>query len=423
MRVTLEPQFKQTAEVRVPSSKSLSHRALIAAALTEGTSFLRGIDLSKDIEATMNAMTAFGASFDMGKEGITVCGGRRTGGGCARVIDCLESGSTLRFLIPLAALDETETLFKGHGRLMERPQSVYEKIFREQSLLFEKSEEGLRIKGPLRAGNFRVEGNVSSQFISGLLFALPLLKEDSAVTVTPPFESAAYVTLTIDALKSAGIEIEQDGLTFRIRGGQSYRPVNSRVSGDDSQAAFFAVLALLSKTEIRVQGMDHDSHQPDHVIVDVIRKAGGLVRKTEDGYCFSYSDLKPFDADLSGCPDLGPVLFALAAALKGTSVFSGTERLKIKESDRIGAMREELSKTGVSVIEKDGKVFVTGPAKFPENVVFRGHNDHRIVMALSVLSAVSRLPAVIEGAEAVSKSYPGFFDDLEKAGMKVTYDQ
>ncbi|MBQ7992853.1 MAG: 3-phosphoshikimate 1-carboxyvinyltransferase [Solobacterium sp.] len=423
MRVTLEPQFTKTAEIRAPSSKSLSHRALIAAALAEGTSFLRDIDMSKDIEATMSAMKAFGASFELSEEGITVHGGFREGEDNPRGIDCLESGSTLRFLIPIAALDETETLFRGHGRLMERPQSVYEKLFAQQNLLFEHTEEGLRVKGPLKAGSYTVEGNVSSQFISGLLFALPLLQEDSEITVVPPFESSAYVTLTVDALKKAGIEIEQDGLTFRIKGGQTYRSVNSRVSGDDSQAAFFAVLALLEGMEITVHGMDHDSHQPDHVIVDMIQKAGGAVKETEDGYCFSGGELKPFEADLSGCPDLGPVLFALAAAADGTSVFTGTERLKIKESDRIASMREELAKVGAEVKEEDGKVFVSGPAVFHENVIFEGHNDHRIVMALSVLCALSACPVIMEGAQAVSKSYPGFFEDLEKTGMKVTYDQ
>lgn len=421
MRVTLEPQFLTQARVRIPSSKSVGHRLLIASALAKGTSALKGIGRSADIEATMNALRAFGAGFEEKGDTILVHG-IAAFEDQARVIDCGESGSTLRFLIPLAALSEAETLFTGRGRLMARPQGVYEKIFAEQNLLFCHTAEGIRIKGPLKAGKYTVEGNISSQFISGLLFALPLLEADSEITVREPFESSAYVTLTQNALKAAGIRIEQNGLTFRIKGKQTYQAVNAAVDGDDSQAAFFAALALTHQMPVAVEGIAHDSAQPDHVIFSLVSKAGADVRETEEGYLIEPGRIQPLQADLSQCPDLGPVLFALAAAAEGTSVFTGTMRLRIKESDRVAAMQEELTKLGCRMDIDGDTVYVHGMPEIEGGVELDSHNDHRIVMALAILSARALNPVKIEGAEAINKSYPDFFRDLEKAGMKVSYD-
>lgn len=421
MRVTLEPHFTGPAEAGIPSSKSLGHRALIAAALAEGTSFLYGLGMSKDIEATMNAMKTFGAVFEQQGDQVTVhgCGGKLY---ADTAIDCCESGSTLRFLIPLAALDGTETRFSGQGRLMKRPLDVYEKIFAEQNLPFEQSEEGVRLCGPLKAGVYTVDGNISSQFISGLLFALPLLDGDSEIRIKEPFESASYVTLTLETLKAAGIRIGQEGLTFRVPGNQTYRPVRLTVDGDDSQAAFFAGLALTARIPVSVHGISHESKQPDHVIFSLLKDFGARISETEDGYLVCPEEIKAIHADLSDCPDLGPVLFALAGTAEGTSVFTGCGRLRIKESDRIAAMQEELAKLGVRLEAEDDTVYVTGTESIQGGVTLDGHNDHRIVMALSVLAACAQKPVSIEGAQAVNKSYPGFFSDLEKTGMEVTYD-
>lgn len=406
--------------VAVPASKSLSHRALLAASLCKGTCLIRNLGTSRDIQATRGAMEHFGARFEDTEDGVIVHGTPRPvyDGG---VVDCIESGSTLRFLIPVAAMQEQEAVFSGHGRLMERPQTVYEEIFRSRGLLFEKKDGQLHVRGPLTGGTYEVEGNISSQFISGLLFALPLAEKDSTIIVRPPFESESYVGLTEDVLAKAGIRIERDGLTFHIAKGQHYSVRELSVPGDDSQMAFFAAEALIRNAKIEVTNADHDSRQGDHVIVDHIRSFGGHAAETEKGYCFSGGKLHSTEIDLGDCPDLGPVLFALASRAEGETVFTHCERLRIKESDRIACMEEELAKLGCFMESEGGTVRVRGITPVRGGAHLSGHNDHRIVMALSVLASSSEVPVYIHGAEAVSKSYPDFFRDLSGTGVKVEY--
>lgn len=407
---------KEGAFISLPSSKSLSHRALITAALATGVSKIDGVAISKDIEATMRAMSALGASFTVNGNTITVKGAGsllKSDG----VVDCGESGSTLRFLIPLFALLEKETVFTGHGKLMERPQSVYEELFEKQSLQFEKDGSFLKLKGPLHGGYFSLPGDVSSQFFSGLLFALPLCKEDSVIEILAPFESSSYVNLTIEALRKAGVQATLKDNILHIPGNQTYHSFETTVEGDDSQMAFYAEMALIHQAEVEVGNVSHDSMQGDHIIIDFACQSGAKVIETEKGYLFAGGHGKAITADLSNCPDLGPALFALATQLEGTSIFTGCGRLRIKESDRIACMEEELRKLGCDISSKGDQVTVKGKTELNRNVILHGHNDHRIVMALAVLASISD-GCIIEDGQAVSKSYPHFFDDFRACGME-----
>ena len=385
------------SSIKAPPSKSMTHRMLICAGLAEGTSRIRGAAMSQDILATLDCLRALGAacrvepSTDQSVD-ITVTGTDIFHIPEGAVLLCRESGSTLRFLLPSALLGGRSVWMTGSGRLMERPLSVYENLCREGGLLFDKKADSLLVRGPLKAGSFVIPGNISSQFVSGLLIALPLLEEDSIMKILPPVESGPYIEMTIAAMKRSGVTVEKtDALTFRIPGKQKYRPCVQAVEGDWSNAA--SLLAM----GIRVDGLDVQSLQGDRC-------------------CLSYlSQLKKGYArlDLSDCPDLGPVLFAFAALHHG-GCFTGVRRLRDKESDRIAAMAEELSAFGVRTRQEENTFVVTGGVSKPGAVV-DGHNDHRIVMAMSVLCAA--VGGRIIGAEAVAKSWPDYFDRLKDAGI------
>jgi len=405
-------------DIYIPSSKSLCHRAIICASLAEGKSHLHHIHTSMDIEATIHAMEIWGTRFE--REGDTlIVHGTDKAEPVMQDVDCGESGSTLRFLIPLFASAEQPVRFIGHGRLMQRPQSVYEEIFAKQNLLFQKDESSILARGPIEPGKFQIPGNISSQFISGLLFVLPLLKEDSEVEILPPYESESYVDLTIAALKDCGISVRKDSMQLYIPGNQKYRSINVTVEGDDSQMAFFAAYSLIHNQEVIVKNMNHDSLQGDHVILDILEKAGGRYEEIEKGYRFLGGMPKAFEADLANCPDLGPILFALAAICPGQSVIHNIQRLRIKESDRAAAMEEELRKLGCKIHTDEENAYIQGGIAFPEHCILKGHNDHRIVMALSILATISPAYVKIEGTEAIQKSYPGFFEDLLKTGADI----
>lgn len=404
--------------MRVPSSKSASERAIITAALAPGASLIKDAGSSDDIKTVTKAMEAYGARIEERGNDLIIHGLSDTESK-TRLIDCGESAAALRFLIPLFALKNQTTVFQGHGRLMERPLSVYEKIFRDQSLRFEKQDGRLIVQGPLHSGEFTVEGNISSQFISGLLMALPLAEGDSVLYVKEPFESSRYVDLTLAALKRAGIVIHKEGNSFSVPGNQTYRPFAYEVPGDDSQAAYGAVLACLGHSAIEVPNMSHDPIQADHILIEIMKDFGARVSETKTGYRFEYSSLKAAQTDLSQCPDLGPALFVLAANAEGTSVFTGCKRLRYKESDRIAAMEEELKKLGVDIRTEGDTVRIKGQPQIEGGIALYGHHDHRIVMALSVLAVTARKPLRISGAGAVRKSWPDFFEALEKAGMRI----
>ncbi|MDR2870546.1 MAG: 3-phosphoshikimate 1-carboxyvinyltransferase, partial [Deferribacteraceae bacterium] len=274
---------------------------------------------------------------------------------------------------------------------------------------------GITIEGSLKAGVYELDGNVSSQFISGLLFALPLLQGDSIIKIKPPLESLSYIKLTLSALARFGIEVENnDPFTYHIRGGQEYCPANYTVEGDYSQFAFMAVLGAING-DIACAGMDSASLQGDKAILDTLARSGAAIK----GFHAQKSSLIATDTDLADCPDLGPILCTLAMYSKGTSRIYNAGRLRYKESDRIDSMQQELRKLGVMMETTADEIIITGQESYAGGVVLDGHNDHRIVMSLAVAAALCKESIVIEGAEAVNKSYPNFFDDLKALGADV----
>ena len=302
---------------------------------------------------------------------------------------------------------------------MQRPQTVYEELFRSQGLRFEADGNTLKIQGPLAGTDYTVRGDISSQFISGLLFALPLLAQDSTIEILPPYESRSYVGLTEDVLETAGIRLKDENDRIRIHADSCYQPFEMEIDGDDSQGAFFAELALVSDQPVTVLGMRHDSRQGDHAIIPLFEQAGGTSAPINGGFRFEPGSRRGIHADLSDCPDLGPALFAMAAAIEEESVFTGCGRLRIKESDRIAAMQEELNKLETAVEVDGDTVRICGRTQRKGDVILDGHNDHRIVMALAALAPSCQKPVVIRDAEAIAKSYPDFFADLARTGTEV----
>ncbi len=379
-----------------PPSKSDAHRCLIAAALSD-KSTVSNIAESEDIKATIGCLKALGADVRSEEGNIKIGGLNPFNVSDDLTLDCAESGSTLRFLIPLCLLCGKRVTLKGRGRLMERPQSVYEEICRSQGLLFERSENQISLCGPLKSGDFKVAGDVSSQFITGLLYALPLLSGDSRIIIEGELQSKPYIDMTLDTLCRFGIKIEETDYGYFVKGNQKYLPQSVTVEGDYSNAAFLDAFNLLGGS-VTVTGLECNSLQGDKI------------------YRKMYEDLKKGvkDFDLSNCPDLAPIMFSLSAALGGAE-FTGTKRLKIKESDRAEAMRQELSKFGIDVTVGENSVIVKkGELKKPSSTLY-GHNDHRIVMSLAVLCSVTG--GEIKGAEAVSKSFPDFFRKISTLGF------
>lgn len=399
MNVRIAPSVLR-GTVMAPPSKSMAHRHLICAALAGGISVVNGVDYSEDILATMDCMTAFGAKFSLQDSTVTVDGsGMFKGEGT--VFDCRESGSTLRFLIPLALCLGRPVTFRGKGRLMERPLTVYEDLCREKGFMFTRGSGEITVCGQLTSGEYVIRGDVSSQFISGMIFALATRTGDSRITILPPFESRSYVLLTLFMLAKAGVQVKfTDANTLCIPGGQCFQPISGAVEGDYSNAAFLDAFNCIGG-DVTVEGLWDDSLQGDRVY-----------RTHFPALCAGTPVI-----DMADCPDLGPIFMALAA-LKNGAVFTNTARLAAKESDRGAAMAEELRKVGVTLVCEENRITVPGGCVLhtPAQVI-DGHNDHRIVMAMAVV--LSTVGGEIAGAEAVRKSYPGFFDTMESLGGKI----
>ncbi|MDD4851119.1 MAG: 3-phosphoshikimate 1-carboxyvinyltransferase [Gemmiger sp.] len=409
----------------VPPSKSAAHRAVVCAGLAGGTSHIEHIEYSDDIRATMDAVRQLGAKVVEGETGLCIegCKGFAT---ITHPVYCKESGSTLRFLIPLFSLTAQRVRFTGAPRLFQRPQEVYHLLFQKQGNHFEQTEAGITILGQLRPGEFTLPGDVSSQFISGLLFAAPLLEQDSIIRVAPPFESKSYVDMTMDALRRFGIRVDMRAgkqTVYRVAGNQHYTPCDAAVEGDYSQAAFLGVLGCLVGG-ITVQGLAQDTHQGDKVILDILRRCGGKLAVRGDSIKFERSLLQATEIDLADCPDLGPALIVLGCFCRGTTVLRNAGRLRLKESDRIAAMQQELRKMGAQIeAEADGStVTITGVALHAPTEPLLGHNDHRVVMSLAVAAYGAGVPAMLLGANAINKSWPGFFGVLQSLGAKVVLE-
>ena len=400
MRVEIE-KGRAVGRITAPPSKSMAHRLLICAALARGVSTLHGVSSCEDVLATIDCLTDLGARFEYDGDTVRVTGADLSLAEPERPLACRESGSTLRFLIPICLLLDKNLMLTGEGQLMKRPLGVYGALAAEKGVTFLQDGNSIVLRGPLAAGEYTVAGDVSSQFISGLLFALPLAEGDSRISIIPPVVSRPYIDMTLEALCEFGIRVEwEDDHTLRVPGGQTYRAVETSVEGDYSGAAFFAALKALG-SDVEIDGLRADSIQGDRVYESYFRMLENGIPTIHIG----------------DCPDLGPVLFSVAAAKYG-GIFTGTSRLKLKESDRGAAMAEELRKFGTSITVHDDSVVVY-PADFhAPSEPLSGHGDHRIVMSLAVLLTLTG--GTIDGAEAVSKSFPAFFDGLSCLGIKET---
>lgn len=399
--------------VNAPSSKSLSHRYVIAAALSDGVSVIRNVTDSKDISATVDAMTALGAEIHGNGSEITVKGIFSEDNRPASAdIDCCESGSTLRFIIPIAAALGTASTFRGRGKLPERPITPYVREFAGKDVVFDYNNTmPFSISGRLSGGEFNLEGDISSQFITGLLFALPLCEEDSIIKLTSPLQSAPYVNMTLDVLRRFGIEVRQlsigDYPAFLIKGNQKYIAADAVVEGDYSQAAFYYTANAIGSV-ITVNNLNEDSIQGDREITSIIRSCGLA--------------MNPFTVDVGDIPDLVPILTVLGCFTNGVSRIVNAARLRIKESDRLTAIADALNDIGGQVEAGEDSLTIY-PIKHFTGGTVDACNDHRIVMAAAIAATRSLNPVTILGCEAVNKSYPTFFDDFRSLGGEVIFSE
>ncbi|MDR1892769.1 MAG: 3-phosphoshikimate 1-carboxyvinyltransferase [Oscillospiraceae bacterium] len=415
MNITLSPGAL-TGTTAAPPSKSVSHRAVICASLAGGVSQIHNIDLSDDILATVNGLRALGAKITEFGDSLLVDGGEIFRRSHAE-IDCGESGSTLRFLVPLAAAGGVNSRFCGRGRLPERPLSVFANLLPKHGVAC-RTEGGLplEIAGNLTPGRFFVPGNVSSQFISGLLMALPLLDVGSEIFLTTHLESKPYVDLTAEVMSAYGIRLEEFKSGYKIRGGQAYNVRRFTVEGDWSNAAFFIAAGVLGGS-ISLTGLNSRSLQGDRAAFAVFREFGGEISFQSGVLTAKGGELRALDVNVSQIPDLVPVIAAAAAFAAGETVIRGAARLRDKESDRLACCAENLRRAGIEVSEDADCLRIVGGK--PKGAVFSGFGDHRIVMAFAVLAAYAEGDSVIEGAEAVRKSFPGFFERIKELGANA----
>lgn len=386
-------------EISAPPSKSMAHRYLICGALSN-LSEIKNIDFSEDIKATIGCLEALGAKVEIKGNTVKIGGLLNTEKINSNMLNCNESGSTLRFLIPLCLLKGEKITLNGTKRLFERSLDVYEDLCKAQSIEFIKKNSSVTVNGKLSSGKFNVRGDISSQFISGLMMSLPTLENTSVIDITGKSESGSYLNLTIKSLADFGVRISRiDENTMFIKGGQTFRNRNLTVEGDYSNSAFFEGFNLIGGN-VAVKGLDADSAQGDKVYKDIFPL---LLKESPT-------------VDISDCPDLAPVLMALSATLNGAK-FIGTHRLKIKESDRGSAMAEELAKFGCRVEVLENSITVYPTKLSPPTLPLSAHNDHRIVMSLALLCSLTG--GTIYGAEAVSKSLPDFFERLQSLGLKL----
>lgn len=399
-------------EVFAPPSKSVAHRALICAALANESSTVFPVDWSKDMEATIGALKTLGASIVRNDKEVTI-----TGIGKApkqAKVDCIESGSTLRFLIPIAAAKGISCQFIGSGRLPERPLAPYVDAFERKGARLDGKFVPLRLSGQLQPGAFILPGDISSQFITGLLFALPLLSKDSTITLSTPLESAPYVDLTIHVLREFGVHIFWEKDKFTIPGNQKYLSRKFQVEGDFSNAAFFLTAAALGNS-VKVFGLSQNSLQGDRKILNILSALGAAPVQEKEFITVRQSVSRPTEIDGRDVPDLLPILCVAAAAVPGRTVIRGTKRLKIKESDRAAAMVDCLSRLGGQIREETDTLIVDGGHPL-HGATVSSYGDHRIVMSMAIAACLVDSPIVIEGAQAVEKSYPHFFEDFKALG-------
>ena len=404
MEITINPK-KLSGKVMVPPSKSVSHRAIICASLAKGQSLVKNIKYSQDIEATLDCMSAMGMTYERHEDSLTINGIQAFNPNGLLNMNTRESGSTIRFLIPMALLCSETAEVTGSDKLMQRPLKPYFDIFEAKDINYSYEGSKLKLSGKLTSGTYEITGDVSSQFISGLLFALPLVDGDSIIKITTALESKGYVDLTLDMLKAFGIEIINNNYEeFIIKGAQSYKAMDCTVEGDYSQAAFYEVAKVLGN-DIQCLGLNENSSQGDKEILAIVEK----VRN---------NGLTGIKIDVKDIPDLVPILTVLGTFCKGTTEIYNAARVRIKESDRLESTTCELRKLGAKITELPDSLIIEGTGKLKGGVV-DSWNDHRIAMALAIASTICEEPVTITCAESVSKSYPHFWEHFKSLGGSI----
>jgi len=412
-------------EINIPGSKSIGHRQLICAGLADGVSIIEKVTISEDIEATIRALRAFGISVkkisaDSNGQSVIRISGKGTLQSGHKVIDAGESGSTLRFMIPLAAICRGPVTFVGKGNLAMRPLIAYYDIFDEQGVPYVTTNGmlPLTINGNIKAGLYRLPGNISSQFISGLLMALPLLDKDSVIEITKPLESKDYVSMTVSEMARFGVTVKNNEfMRFTVPGRQKYMHCNCSVEGDYSQAAFWFAAGITGRG-CTCYGLRRDSTQADRYVTDILKNMGAQFEIEDNAIRVLSSDTHGITIDGSQYPDIVPVVAALASVSSGTTQIINAGRLRFKESDRLKAMTTELSKIGASVKELPDGMVINGRQTLDGGIV-ESWNDHRIVMSLAAISSRCASPLVIKGGDCVAKSYPNFWKDFTACGGKI----
>lgn len=409
--------FVPNGTVNVPPSKSDVHRAIICAAMANGVSRISPVALSNDIKATIGCIKALGADAVLENNVLTVDGTNMYKNKTA-LLDCGESGSTLRFFIPIAAVGNINATFVGKGKLPQRPIGIFTEALPKAGTVC-KTEGGLplEIKGQLKSGIFEIPGNVSSQFITGLLLALPILEGDSEIVLTSPLESVGYIAMTIRTMKQFGVNIQATEKGWHIKGGQTYKSYNYTTDGDWSQAAFFMVLGAVSG-KVTVKGVAKDSTQGDKKCAEILARFGAKVTQLDNEVTVEKGELKAITIDASQIPDLVPVLSVCAAFAEGTTKIINAERLRIKECDRLKATAELLNNLGGKVKELSDGLEITGVSSLKGGNV-NGYNDHRIVMSAAVCAARSDEDITATFAMSINKSYPDFYIDYNSIGGKA----
>ncbi len=404
--------------VTIPPSKSLSHRAVLAAALADGESIIENLVFSKDIEATCDAISSFGVQFARRNHSMRVIG-RGELETPNIPLQCRESGSTLRFMIPFAGLTDGPVVFSGEGKLVSRPLDPYFEVFKRQNIRYHYGGQlPLMAEGRLKADTFTMPGNISSQFVTGLMYVLPLLDGDSEIILTSPLESRDYVELTIQMLAHFGVNVETVSPEhYRIPGNQRYKAADYQVEGDYSQSAFWVAAGLMG-SGLSLAGLSQNTRQGDKRILEIAQAMGAKLHWEGDALKVLPGKTHGAVVDAAQCPDLVPIVAVIAAVSEGETRIINAARVRIKESDRLKAICTELNKLGAQIEELPDGLVIKGVEQLTGGRV-EGWNDHRIVMSLAIAASKCSGPVIINGSEAVSKSYPHFFEDFKALGGTI----
>ncbi len=414
---------QMSGTIAAPASKSEAHRRMICAGLTAGSTALSGFMDSADMAATARCLKALGSEIAQDGDVLTVTGFARKMRKLP-VLDCGESGSTLRFFVPIALALAEGGVFRMHGRLGQRPMDVYRDLFVPRGVRWRMGvgcdgAAELTVRGKLEAGHYVLPGNVSSQFVSGLMFALPLLKEDSTLAVQPPVESAGYIRMTVEALTASGVALTEIApFTWRIPGNQQYHAKDGHLHGDYSQAAVFCCAGALGH-DITVSHLAQETTQGDRMVLQHLAALGAKVTETENGVTVTADGLTGATLDMSACPDIAPILALTCQLAKGESRLTGCGRLRLKECDRLAATVETLNALGGNASAEKDDIVIVGVDKLRGGIVLPDYNDHRMVMLASIAATMAEKPVTVQGVQALNKSWPEYIDVYRTLGGKA----